>query len=517
MGLSKASQRGLMCLAALTALLLVALLFALQQHRYHSKSPTFRNGTLTEISLAYRQEKMQQSQLTRHRWVSDKPKAPSMIVQAAGKNQHIDDLRTSWGNNNLLIRQQQQNHHSISIGKDNDMFPISAKFKEQNNAYRFNYWITRHRRHHHGKGGGVTGHGKAYGKGEGKGYEYTGKGKGKGKGESDNHCLGVGGSYKSKSKRHGKGGQGSSQRKHGSGKGKGKRTLKGKSGYGKGKGDDGKGHGKGGKGKGGKGKGGKGKGGKGKGGDSNYDDDEDDYSIDDECSGHAIRPPSSLNDIIPIIAPPPSATTVTPPVLVPIPITITSTPIATPTATTTDAPVSVVTNAPSVTSTMTTTTGPTPERDLVSVRVSDWYVAFRAPDATTRSPTREEYELILEGTRVYLEMYFQNYFTTNMLENVIYVRTDSLLGNAAYGLDVPVFVPQPSMVDNERVNIYVQFRYVEFFYVDTSTPIPNEMESYELVQMAIRDMETTYIAQVPQTLVGTPFESTIDIVMDRVP
>ena len=104
-----------------------------------------------------------------------------------------------------------------------------------------------------------------------------------------------------------------------------------------------------------------------------------------------------------------------------------------------------------------------------------------------------------------------------MLENVIYVRTDSLLGNAAYGLDVPVFVPQPSMVDNERVNIYVQFRYVEFFYVDTSTPIPNEMESYELVQMAIRDMESTYIAQVPQTLVGTPFESTIDIVMDRVP
>ena len=92
-----------------------------------------------------------------------------------------------------------------------------------------------------------------------------------------------------------------------------------------------------------------------------------------------------------------------------------------------------------------------------------------------------------------------------------------MLGNAAYGLDVPPYVPQPSMVDNERVNIYVQFRFVEFFYVDTSDPIPNEAESYALIQEAIRDMESTYIAQVPATLVGTPFESTIDTILDRVP
>jgi hypothetical protein len=161
--------------------------------------------------------------------------------------------------------------------------------------------------------------------------------------------------------------------------------------------------------------------------------------------------------------------------------------------------------------------GPTPERGLVSVRVSDWYIAYRAPDATTRAPTREEYDMIAETTRIYIEMYFQNYFMTNMFDTVIYVRTDIVLATASYGLDVPVFVPQPSQVDNGRMNIYVQFRYVEFFYVDTSTPIPDEIQSYELVENAIAGMESTYIMEVPQTSTGTPFESTIDIIFGRVP
>ena len=529
-GISFRSAARLIHLPVLAAMLMLVSLTLQQQQQYRhiDNIARIQDGDAITIDFALLQQKIQplqqqQRRLTSHRRVKHKSKTTSIFDLGAGKNQHIDDLRTSWGSNSLLLRQQEHNHHSISIGKNYDIFPIPSTLQDTNDEYRYQYWTTRHRHHHSGKGDGGKGKGgntngkgkeggkggKGKGKGEGgvgKGKGEKGKGKGEGKGDSELNCLGKGGnSSKSKSHSHGKGGKGkgSTKTKYGKGTSKSKnRRLKGKGGYGKGKG----GHGK--------GKGGKGKGG-GKGSDTYYYDD--DNYVNDECLEDIIRPPTINIPMPPMIVPAPITITNAPTVVVPTspPVVVTPPPTSRPVVVT--PPAIAITSAPSATTSVMTTTGPTPERGLVSVRVSDWYIAFRAPDATTRAPTREEYELVLEGTRVYLEMYFQDYFMTNMLDNVIYVRTDSMLGNAAYGLDVPPYVPQPSMVDNERVNIYVQFRFVEFFYVDTSDPIPNEAESYALIQEAIRDMESTYIAQVPATLVGTPFESTIDTILDRVP
>jgi hypothetical protein len=414
------AQKGRLRLIMPVSLLMLLIWF--EQKHYHQAKEIGRGSRVISNNLII--DLPENLQHRKHqRWLARHLKTTSALSQAAGGSHHFHDLLTSSGNNNMLIGQHQpQRHHSIGIGRDSDMFSFASKLQDTNDEYRYNYWTTRHRRHHHGKGNAAT----------------TGK-KGKGTEISDFHCNGEFGKYQSKSKHVGKGGKGKDARKsmnkHKNGKGKEKQYLKGKGGYSKGKGAS-EGKGKGGKeGKEGKeGKGGKGGKGSGNGVEKYFDDD---GYMNAGCVGNGIRSPSSLQNITPIIVPSP--------VLVSVPIPATRASIA-PTLMNmmmTDTPISVQTTAPSISSNTMSTTDPTPERGLVSVRVSDWYIAFRAPDATVRAPTREEYELILESTRTYVEMYFQNYFMANMLNDVVYVRTDSMLGNAAYGLDVPSYVPQP--------------------------------------------------------------------------
>jgi hypothetical protein len=457
--------------------------------------------------------KQHQEQNTLHR--SAKSVDDSKIHKILARNHHINNLRTSWGSTKYMKK-----HNFVSAGGDNFLLPLIAPEKnevlvlEKHNHHFRRRWRQRERSRgwdRHGKGfiESRSGSNKRSSKSkEGKSKRGMSKGKGGSK-----ICGGI--SKKSS--------------KHGSSKKKGQRSggVKGKGdfltvsvdkGNGKGNGvysnvDNGEGKGKGigisevkgkGRGKGmGKGSGnseGKGNGrGKGEGLYSWATDCETKYYDDIGISTPLL--PTTIAPVLPLtIAPVLIVTpTASPSTLAPAPLATTSQPSA------------LVPTSSSM--------GPTPERGLTQIRVSNWYVAYRAPDATTRAPTRMEYDALLESTRVYVENYFLNHFQTNMLDMIRYVGSESLLTTANYGTDVPAFVQQPSPSDNGRFNIYVNFRYIEFTYYDTSTPILDEAQSYNLLQSALLTNPDgrTYIMQVPQMLTGTPFESTIDIVFGTVP
>jgi hypothetical protein len=457
----------------------------------------------------------------------------SKLQKVLSRSHHINNLRTSWGSTEYI-----QKHEHISVGGDNFLIPLIAPEKNEvlvidkhNHHFRRRRWRQRKRSRGWGRSGkgfildDDSGSGSTKRSSKSKvGKSKWGMSKRKGKGGS-NRC---GGSSKksskqglSKKKGKGKGGgkgfYSDSEGKSGKGKlvnsnfgvGKGKWRGKGsKNGGGKGKGkgsgnSEGKGSGKGSGNSAGKGKGqGSGKS-AGKGNGKGW------YSLITDCE-------TNFDDDISLAAPltPTTNAPILPPTTAPVSIV---TPTAAPSSVA-PAPMAA-TSQPSALAPTSSSMGPTPERGLIRIRVSNWYIAYRAPDATTRAPTRMEYDAILEATRMYVENYFLNYFQTNMLDMIRYVSSESVLTTASYGTDVPTFVQQPSPSDNGRFNIYVNFRYIEFVYYDTSTPIPDEAQSYDLLQSALltNPDEQTYIMQVPQTLTGTPFESTIDIVFGTVP
>lgn len=455
----------------------------------------------------------------------------SKLQKVLSRNHHINNLRTSWGSTEFV----QKDEH-ISVGGDSFLLPLIAPEKSEalvvekhNHHFRRRRWRQRQR----SRGWSRRGKGFIYdddsssGSSKRSSKSKVGKSKsGMSKGKKKSGSKRCGGSSKKSSKK-------SSSKKKGKGGGKGYSFGSvGRSGKGKGNNserDDGKGNGKGkgsyyvsfegrsGKGKGdssdsdnGKGKGkGRGKGngmgssqGKGKGKGKGY------HSSFTGCDTNFDDDIGLAAPVAPVITEP-----VLPPSTAPMAIIAPSTPPLT------LAPAPMTTSQPTALAPTSSSMGPTPERGLIRIRVSNWYIAYRAPDATTRAPTRMEYDAILESTRMYIENYFLNYFQTNMLDMIRYVSSESLLTTASYGTDVPSFVQQPSPNDDGRFNIYVNFRYIEFVYYDTSTPIPDEAQSYDLLQSALltNPDEQTYIMEVPQMLSGTPFESTIDIVFGTVP
>jgi hypothetical protein len=449
-----------------------------------------RRNEVAKLSLHHKQK-------IHHR--NTKSVDDSTLQKALSRNHHINNLRTSWGNAKFI---QKQKH--LSLGGDNFPLPIIAPQKNKKIAtnkhnHQFHQpWSRRKRNRISGRSG--KGLKSSYESGSSStkspksklGKRKRGMGKRKGKGESYK-CNG--GSKKcKKSKKH------ISREKKGKGKGGGKdlnSNVDIRRGKGSGKGDNSystRGKGK-----------GKGKG-KANGFYSEIDFERnfgDDIGLSVPVAPSTIAPVSTpTNTPMSIGVPTPSSSTAAP---------VGSLPTSPSPMATTSQPTALAPTPSSI--------GPTPERGLIRIRVSNWYVAYRAPDATTRAPTRIEYDAVLESTRLYIENYFLNYFQINMLDMIQYVGTESLLSTASYGTDVPSFVQQPSPSDNGRFNIYILLRYIEFVYYDTSTPIPDESLSYDLLQSALltNPDEQAYLMQVPQKLTGTPFESTIDIVFGTVP
>jgi hypothetical protein len=138
----------------------------------------------------------------------------------------------------------------------------------------------------------------------------------------------------------------------------------------------------------------------------------------------------------------------------------------------------------------------------IRVSVKDYYISYRAPDATT-PPSVAEYEQIRALTNSYFEQYFANQFAND--PSLTFIGVNSVLMTTSFGLD--------ANIPSQGFNIYMQYRVSTFVYSHGSTP-PNADETLAIMKSAIT---ADYILGVPKMMVGTPFESTTEVFLSTIP
>jgi hypothetical protein len=136
-----------------------------------------------------------------------------------------------------------------------------------------------------------------------------------------------------------------------------------------------------------------------------------------------------------------------------------------------------------------------------AVRVQNYYIAYRAPAATT-SPSHDEFEQMRSRT----ERYYQTFLAqqlNNSAAAIQLVGLTSVLSTTAFGVQAGI----PS----DNFNIYMQYQYTEFIFgnaTSDSEPRPNVDTLYELLKSGIT---VDYILEIVRSMTDTPFESCIEV------
>jgi hypothetical protein len=131
-----------------------------------------------------------------------------------------------------------------------------------------------------------------------------------------------------------------------------------------------------------------------------------------------------------------------------------------------------------------------------TVRVTDYYISFVAPDAT-REPTQDEYDEMLRRITAYFKDTFTGIYATDPNTEFLDVvsSNDFSLYGAAAG------------IPEARFNIYMNFDFSDFTYTEGSV-VPTNAEIFQIMKDAITQ---DFIIQVVRTYTGTPFESTNEV------
>jgi hypothetical protein len=136
---------------------------------------------------------------------------------------------------------------------------------------------------------------------------------------------------------------------------------------------------------------------------------------------------------------------------------------------------------------------PTP---VQTVRVTDYYVAFVAPDAT-REPTPDEYDEMSRRITAYFNDTFTGIYATDPnteFLDVVSSNDFSLYGTAAG-------------IPEARFNIYMNFDFSDFTFTEASV-VPTSAEIFQIMRDAITP---DFIIDVVRTYTGTPFDSTNEV------
>jgi hypothetical protein len=127
--------------------------------------------------------------------------------------------------------------------------------------------------------------------------------------------------------------------------------------------------------------------------------------------------------------------------------------------------------------------------------VNTIYIAFAAPEAT-REPTQEEYALMTDLTSEYLDSYITGYYKNDADSS--FIRTELTLKDTLYNAGIP----------DERFNVYMEF-FAKLVFSSESA-LPTSDEAFALVRDSI---SPDYILDYVRSAVGTPFESTNEVVL----
>ena len=136
---------------------------------------------------------------------------------------------------------------------------------------------------------------------------------------------------------------------------------------------------------------------------------------------------------------------------------------------------------------------PTP---VQTVRITDYYISFVAPDAT-REPTQDEYDEMLRRITEYYKEIFTGIFATDpdtVFLDIISSNDFTLFGDAAG-------------IPEARFNIYMNFDFSDIIYTEESV-VPTNQEIFTIMEEAITQ---DFILEVVRTYTGTPFESTNEV------
>jgi hypothetical protein len=131
-----------------------------------------------------------------------------------------------------------------------------------------------------------------------------------------------------------------------------------------------------------------------------------------------------------------------------------------------------------------------------TVRVTDYYISFVAPDAT-REPTQDEYAEMLRRITAYFKDTFTGIYANDPNTTFLDVvsSNDFTLYGAAAG------------IPEARFNIYMNFDLSDFTYTLDSV-VPTNAEIFQIMKDSITQQ---FIIDVVRTYTGTPFESTNEV------
>jgi hypothetical protein len=133
------------------------------------------------------------------------------------------------------------------------------------------------------------------------------------------------------------------------------------------------------------------------------------------------------------------------------------------------------------------------------VLVRSFYIAYRAPDAQA-APTPLEFEEMRRRTEIYYSAFLASMFANS--SSIKFEGLKTKLNATAFGNE--------ASEQTDNFNIYMQYQYVDIlFHADRSQPLGAD-ETFEILKSGIT---VEYILQVVRTMAGTPFESTIEVLM----
>jgi len=132
---------------------------------------------------------------------------------------------------------------------------------------------------------------------------------------------------------------------------------------------------------------------------------------------------------------------------------------------------------------------PTPEEPFsnttLHTRVGEVSFSYTAMGFHLEVPTAEEYELLVQSTVSYLVDVFDEYFHTTPGDFV-----GEFLG-IEVSLDFTLF---ETGITSDRCNIYLDYDYVNFYFLPDSEGIPSEEEGYEMLRnLAASEYITSYV------------------------
>jgi hypothetical protein len=141
---------------------------------------------------------------------------------------------------------------------------------------------------------------------------------------------------------------------------------------------------------------------------------------------------------------------------------------------------------------------PTATTQLQTVRVTDYYIAFNAPNAT-REPTEKEYNEMNRRITAYFAKVLMNIYEDD--PKIEFISMNSSIDFTRYGAEAGIFL--------NGYNIIMSYSFSDVTFrtlTESSVVVPSAP------QISSRWRYSTnynyFISLVPRTYTGTPFEST---------